>query len=89
MSGANASFLTNMILASWKLEQLMIPHICMIIDIFASLVNFLYVTGFGITNRWFGQNSFFFPEKASTKFKYCLHKIRELYIALFSHYDSK
>ena len=31
----------------------------------------------------------FFPEKASTKFKYCLRKIWALYIALFSRYDSK
>ena len=31
----------------------------------------------------------FFPEKASTKFKYCLRKILALYLALLSRYDSK
>ena len=31
----------------------------------------------------------FFPEKAYTKFKYCLRKIWAPYIAVLSRYDSK
>ena len=31
----------------------------------------------------------FFPDKASTKFKYCIRKNWALYIAVLSRYDSK
>ena len=50
----------------------------------------IYVTGFGINGLIAGLVKIdFFPEKASTKFKYCLRKIWAFYIALFSRYDSK
>ena len=49
-----------------------------------------YVTVFGKTGLIAGLVKIdFFPEKASTKFKYCLRKIWALYIALLSRYDSK
>ena len=43
----------------------------------AKLSYFMYVTGFGKTGVIAGlvKIDFFFPEKASTKFKYCLRKI--------------
>ena len=40
-------------------------------------LHIMYVTGFGINGLIAGlvKIDFFFPEKASTKFKYCLRKI--------------
>ena len=62
-----------------NIEQFII-YVCM----------YIIVTGLGKHGLIAGLiKTDFFPEKASTKFKYCLRKIGALYIALLSRYDSK